>query len=79
MIKLSDFLTILKNSNKIRKNIKFGLYLDFHMKNILTDQIDHLNFNDEKMIRSTQIICAMRGTIILRSLSLYIYILKNSK
>jgi hypothetical protein len=42
IIKLSDFLAILKNIKKILKNIKFGSKLDFHMKNILTGRIDYL-------------------------------------
>jgi hypothetical protein len=33
--KSSDFLTMLKNSQKILKNIKFSLHRDIHMKIIL--------------------------------------------
>jgi hypothetical protein len=57
---MSHFLAILKNSKKNPKNIKFGLPLDFHMKNILTGRIDHLNFEDRETVRSTQAICATR-------------------
>jgi hypothetical protein len=48
VIKSSDFLTILKNSKKIIKNIIFFPQLNFHMKNILIGRIDHLSFEDEK-------------------------------
>jgi hypothetical protein len=44
---MSDFLAILKN-------IKFDPQLGFHMKNILTSQIDHLNFKDGETNHSTQ-------------------------
>jgi hypothetical protein len=53
---MSYFLAILKN-------IKFSLQLDFYMKNILTGRINYLNFKDEKMVHSTQIIRATRITI----------------
>jgi hypothetical protein len=32
--------------------MKFDPQLDFHMQNILTSRIDHLNFKDRKMIHS---------------------------
>jgi hypothetical protein len=60
---MSHFLAILKNSKKILKNIKFGLQLDFHMKNILTSRIDHLNFEDGKTVCSTRVIRATRSTV----------------
>jgi hypothetical protein len=61
--KSNDFLTILKNNKKILKNIKFGQYLYIHMKIILHDWIDHLNFENKKPIHSTKAICAMHDTI----------------
>jgi hypothetical protein len=67
IIKSSDFLAILKN-------IKFGHQLDFHMKNILTGQIDYLNFKDGKTVRNTRVIRATHSTIVKLSLYLYIYI-----
>jgi hypothetical protein len=70
IIKLSDFLSILKNSKKSLKNIKFGPHLDFHMKNILTGRIDYLNFKDGEMIRSTRTIRVTSNTV--TKLSLYI-------
>jgi hypothetical protein len=70
---MSHFLVILKNSKKILKNIKFGLQLDFHMKNILTGWINHLKFEDGETVRSTRTIRAMHSTI--AKLSLYIYLL----
>jgi hypothetical protein len=73
IIKSSDFLAILKNSKKILKNIKFDPQLDFHMKNILTGQIDYLNFEDGETVHSTWTIRATRSTI--AKLSLYIYCL----
>jgi hypothetical protein len=60
IIKSSDFLAILK---KTLKNIKFGPKLDFHMENILTGQIDHLNFEDEETDHSTRVICTTRSTV----------------
>jgi hypothetical protein len=33
------------------------------MKNILTGQIDHLNFEKRKIIRTTRAICATRSTV----------------
>jgi hypothetical protein len=71
IIKSSDFLVNLKNSNKILKNIKFGLQLDFHIENILTGQIDHLNFKEGETVCSTRVIHATRS--IVAKLSLYIY------
>jgi hypothetical protein len=53
IIKSSDFLAILKNNNKILKNIKFSHQLDFHMKNILTGRIDTLSFKDRKTVHNT--------------------------
>jgi hypothetical protein len=44
IIKSSDFLVNLKNSNKILKNIKFGLQLDFHIENILKQSVAHESF-----------------------------------
>jgi hypothetical protein len=69
-IKSIDFLAILKNSKKILKNIKFGLKLNFHMKNILTDRIDYLNFEDGETVYSTWVIHTTRSTV--AKLSLYI-------
>jgi hypothetical protein len=63
IIESSNFLAILKNSKKILKNIKFDPKLNFHMKNILTGQIDHLNFENKKIVRSTRTILATRNTI----------------
>jgi hypothetical protein len=40
------------------------------MKNILTERIDYLNFEDEKTIRSTRVIRSTRRTV--AKLSLYI-------
>jgi hypothetical protein len=60
---MSHFLAILKNSKKILKNIKSDLQIDFHMKNILTGRIDHLNFKDEETVHSTQAIRATRSTV----------------
>jgi hypothetical protein len=42
------------------------------MKNILIGRINHLNFEDSEMIRSTRVIRATRSTV--AKLSLYIYI-----
>jgi hypothetical protein len=66
---MSHFLAILKIVKKILKNIKFGLQLDFHMKNILTDRIDHLNFKDGETICSTRVIRVTHNTVA----KLYIY------
>jgi hypothetical protein len=33
------------------------------MKNILTSQIDYLNFENKKIVRSTRVIHAMRITV----------------
>jgi hypothetical protein len=63
IIKSSDFLAILKNSKNILKNIIFGPQLDFYMKNILTDRIDYLNFEDGETVRSTRAIRATRSTV----------------
>jgi hypothetical protein len=63
---MSYFLTILKNSKKI----KFGLQLDFYMKIILTSRIDYLNFEDGETVRNTQTIRATRSTVAY----IYIYI-----
>jgi hypothetical protein len=57
------FLAILKNNKKILKNIKFDLQLDFHIKNILTCQINHLNFKDGETIHNTQTIYATYSTV----------------
>jgi hypothetical protein len=57
---MCDFLAILKNN---KKYIKFDSQLDFYMKNILIGWIDYLNFEDEKIIRSTQTICITRSTV----------------
>jgi hypothetical protein len=78
IIKSSDFLTILKNSKKILKNIKFNPQLDFQMKNILTGRIGYLNFENGETVRSTRVIRATRSTLAKLSLSLYIYI-QNSE
>jgi hypothetical protein len=69
---MSHFLSILKNIKKVLKNIKFGLQLDFHMKNILTGRIDHLNFEYGEMIHSTRVIRVTRSTVAKLSLSIYI-------
>jgi hypothetical protein len=45
------------------------------MKNILTGQIDYLNFEDEKTVRNTRIIRAMRSTVA----KLYIYMMEGAK
>jgi hypothetical protein len=34
------------------------------MKNILIDQLDHLNFKDEETVRSTRTIYATRNTVV---------------
>jgi hypothetical protein len=60
---MSHFLTILKNSKKSKKKRKFAFQLDFHMKNILTGRIDHLNFEDEETVRSTRVIRTTRSTV----------------
>jgi hypothetical protein len=36
--------------------MKFVPQLDFHMENILTDRINHLNFENDETVRSTRII-----------------------
>jgi hypothetical protein len=56
IIKSSDFLAILKNNKIFLKNIKFGLQLDFRMKNILTGRIHNLNFKDRETVCSTRVI-----------------------
>jgi hypothetical protein len=53
---MSDFLAILKN-------IKFDHQLNFYIKNVLIGQIDHLNFEDKKMVRNTRMIRATRSTV----------------
>jgi hypothetical protein len=43
--------------------MKFDLQLDYHMVNILTGQINYLNFEDGETVRSIQVIRATRSTI----------------
>jgi hypothetical protein len=45
--KRSDSLSILKNSKKNTKNIKFDLPLDIHMKIISYGWIGHLHFDND--------------------------------
>jgi hypothetical protein len=68
--KKDNFLTILKNSKKIQKNIKFSLRRYIHINIILYGWIDHLYLNNEEPIHDTRAICVMHSTI--TQLSLYI-------
>jgi hypothetical protein len=43
--------------------MKFGSQLNFHMENILTSRIDHLNFENGEMVRNTRIIHATHSTV----------------
>jgi hypothetical protein len=47
------------------------------MKNILTGQIDYLNFKNKETVRSTQVIRATHNTVAKLSLSLSLYIYRE--
>jgi hypothetical protein len=64
IIKSSDFLAILKNSKKNCKKYKILLLTRFLYENILTGQIDYLNFENRKTICSTQAIRTTRSIIV---------------